>query len=143
MVSQLLSKLESWLRKRVPHKELGWKEIDEKFTRFVLLKTRWFSVYLHKLDAPIRAPLCHDHPWHFWTFVLGCGYNEEMNGKTIWRGPWTVLYRTARSSHNTITLRDRPNWSLLIVSNRVRDWRKLECRPVEKGGHWLTEHKDG
>jgi hypothetical protein len=132
--------VERMLRKYVPLKEIGWKQWGETFTRFILLKTRWFAVYVHKLDAPLRPPMCHDHPWHFWAFVLGHGYYEEMNGKVAWRGAGSVLYRTARSNHNTITKEGRPNWSIIIVSKRVRDWAKTPCDPPDYP-HWLLEKK--
>ena len=130
IVSRVFLGLEPWLRRRVTHKELGWKEIGEKFTRFVLLKTRWLSVYLHKLDAPVRHPQCHDHPWHFWVLVLGHGYYEEMRGRTVWRRPGSVLYRPAASLHNTITVAGRPNWSVIVVSGRKRDWGMRGCDDV-------------
>ena len=56
---------ETWLRRRVPFKEIGWTEIGEKFTRYALWRTRWFNVYLHQLYAPNWHPQCHDHPWGF------------------------------------------------------------------------------
>lgn len=122
-----MNRFERWLRASVPYKELGWDEIGEKFTRFVLIKTRWFSLYAHRLDAPVTHPKCHDHPWHFWTAILAGGYHEDMNGKRAWRGPGTVLYRPAASLHNTTTLAGEPMWSLVLVSGRVRDWGFEAC----------------
>lgn len=129
-----MGRIELFLRRHLPLKELGWFAYNEVFTRFSLFKSRWLSIYLHKLDAPIRPSLCHDHPWHFWVFVLGAGYWEEMNGQVTWRDPWSVFYRTARSTHNTVTRAGRPNWSIVVVSKRVRDWSKVGC---ESAHHWL------
>lgn len=123
-----LNRLEAWLRTHVPFKEIGWEEIGEKFTRWMLVKfKRLPSIYVHKLDAPIRHPQCHDHPWHFWAFVVNGGYFEEMNGNTVWRAPGSLLYRPARSLHNTITKEGRPSWSIIIVSPVVRKWGFRHC----------------
>lgn len=127
LLVRALQWLEPWLRSHLPLKELGWTEIGEKFTRFVLFKTRRLSVYLHKLDAPVRPPECHDHPWHFWVLVLGHGYYEEMRGRVVWRRPGEVFYRPAVSLHNTITVPGRPNWSVIVVSGRRRNWAKAAC----------------
>lgn len=124
--ADLRSMIERLLRRWLPFKELGWWEYDEHLTRFIVVKLPWFSVYIHKLVAQQRPPLCHDHPWHFWAIVLGAGYWEEIRGQTVWRGPGSVLYRTAKSSHNTITQLGA-NWSIIVVSHRKRSWAKLPC----------------
>jgi hypothetical protein len=134
--------IEVWLRANVALKELGWEEVGEKFTRFVLFRCRWFSVYLHKLDAPLTPENCHDHPWHFWTFILSGGYWEDMNGRRTWRGAGSLLYRTARSLHNTTTLERRPMWSLVIVSRKVRPWSMRSCGAAPAASHWLTAKEE-
>jgi hypothetical protein len=148
-----MSRFEAWLRRRFPLKELGWKEIGEKFTRWTLFRCPRFAVYLHKLDAPVTHPKCHDHPWHFWTVILRGGYWEDINGTRTWRGPGTILYRTARSLHNTTTLPGRPMWSLILVSQhpgpdgpKKRDWNMVDhdggcdrSAPKQPSGHWLLE----
>ncbi len=125
-------RLEPWLRHRFNFKEIGWEEIGEKFTRFIIFKSRFLSVYVHKLDAPIPHPNCHDHPWHFWSIILRNGYEEIMNGKKIWRGAGSVLYRPALSTHNTITIEGKPMWSLIIISKRIRPWGFKKCDGIPK-----------
>ncbi len=122
-----MSKIESWLRRHFRHKELGWADIGEVFTRFTVLRTPFFSVYLHKLDAPVPHPHCHDHPWHFWTLILAGGYHEWA-GKGVsykFRGPGTILYRTAKFSHIVVT--NGAGWSLIVASPKVRSWGFLVC----------------
>lgn len=122
-------KLRDWLLARLPHKEMGWKEIGERFVRFRLIKTRWFNVYLHWLEAPTWHTHCHDHPWHFWAVLLWGGYLEELDsGKKVWRGPGSVLYRHARFRHNVITPRG-PNWSIIVTSGVKRKWGFVGCKP--------------
>jgi hypothetical protein len=117
---------ERFLRRWCHVKEIGWEEIGEKFTRFQLLKLPWLNVYLHRLEAPNPHPYCHDHPWHFWAFVLKGGYWETLPHGNFWRGPGSILFRPARTRHNVLT--PGVNWSLIFTSGRVRQWRFITER---------------
>jgi hypothetical protein len=107
---------------------MGWKEIGETFYRWTLLRTRWFTLCLHYLDAPNWHPQCHDHPWWFVAIILAGGYWENAYGKTRWRGPLSFLYRPAWWSHNVATPRRQPNWSLIITGPKAREWGFHDCR---------------
>lgn len=109
------------LRRVLPHKEIGWSEIGETFTRFTLVKTRWLTVFLHRLDAPNAHPQCHDHPWPFMTLILRGGYDEFHGGVWIWRKPGSILYRPAEFSHNVRT-GSVVAWSMVIVGAKRREW---------------------
>jgi len=44
--------------------------------RYVLFRTRWFSIYIHRfLLSDDGVP--HDHPFNFITYIAECGYWEE------------------------------------------------------------------
>jgi hypothetical protein len=109
------------LRKFFPFKELGWE--NEEFTRFQILKTPWFNIYLHRLVAPTWHPQCHDHPWHFWSLILFGGYFEWFNGRLTRHRPGTVLYRPARSQHNVVTV--GVCYSIIVTSRKVRNWQMI------------------
>lgn len=126
MGSQTPSRVEVFLRKHFNFKEIGWEEIGEKFTRYVLLKTKWFSIYVHQLWAPSWHPECHDHPWWFLTLLLKGGYLEKVNGKNFHRHPGMVLYRPGSFSHNVITPYG-VSWSLIIAGPKSRDWGFRPC----------------
>ncbi len=112
---------------RLPHKQIGWKEIGEDFIRYAILKTPWFNVYLHRLIAPAWHPMCHDHPWSFVTFILWSGYLERVaSGKEIRRRPGSVLYRPAEFRHNVITPYGTA-WSLIVTTKKSRDWGFQPC----------------
>lgn len=115
------------LMKYVPHKQLGWKEINEDFIRFQLVKSPFLNIYLHRLDAEIEHPNCHDHPWHFWALILWNGYREYIKGKWYWRGPMSILYRPALSLHNVVTKSGQPSWSIIVTSGKNRDWGFKPC----------------
>lgn len=116
------------LKAILPHREMGWEEIGEEFTRFTLLWTPWFSVYLHRLYCPIAHPQCHDHPWSFVSLILKGGYMEYTKGKNEWRWrlPGSVLWRPAHWTHNVIT-HERASWSIIITGARRREWGFHSC----------------
>lgn len=112
------------LTKLLPYKEIGWKELNEVFYRFQLLKTPWFNIYLHRLDSPNAHPQCHDHPWSFLAIILKGGYSELHDGKWKWRGPGSILFRPAEWAHNVVTF--GTNWSIVITGAKKRDWGFVE-----------------
>jgi hypothetical protein len=118
--------IERLLRKYLPHKELGWTEIGEKFTRYALIRTRWFNVYLHQLYAPNWHPECHDHPWGFVTILLRRGYLELIGNKTYIRRPGAILYRPADFAHS-VTTPYGTSWSLIITTPKQRKWGFRPC----------------
>lgn len=119
------SKMINLLTKILPYKEIGWHDIGETFYRFQLLKTRWFNIYLHWLDAPNEHPQCHDHPWDFWAIILKGGYYEFNNGVWTFRKPGSFLYRPATFAHNVVT--PKPNWSIIFTSAKKREWSMISC----------------
>jgi hypothetical protein len=135
------------LCKVFPYKEIGWKEIGEVFYRWTLFKCRWFKVVLHRLHAPNWHEKCHDHPWDFWAFIIRGGYLEMVDpdqniggrGKFIgtvpgsgneiyWRPVGSLLYRSAETRHNVVTKADKPNWSIVVMTPKRREWGIKDCR---------------
>ena len=109
----------------VPHRDLGWTEIGEEFTRYVLLKTPLVKVFLHRLVCPVWPRRQHDHPWGYVAIILRGGYDERVqvgdHATCEWYGPGRVLFRTAEHTHS-VTTRDKPCWSLVVVGRKTREW---------------------
>jgi hypothetical protein len=118
--------IEQILRRVFSHKEIGWKDIGEEFTRYILLKTPWFNVYLHQLSAPQWHPECHDHPWSFVAILLRRGYLEQVGASITRRRPGTILYRPAEFSHN-VTTPFGTSWSVIFTGPKSRQWAFLRC----------------
>jgi len=114
------------LRRILPHKDIGWAEIGEKFTRYTLVKTPWIRVYLHQLDAPAWHPDCHDHPWSFIAILLRSGYLERVGTEDFRRRPVSILWRPAEFVHNVITPYGT-SWSLIFTGPKVREWSFRAC----------------
>lgn len=95
-------------------------------TRYFLIQTRWFALYLHHLHASDEDRALHDHPWSFVTFLLSSGYWEWTPSETFgcesphWRRRFSVLYRPAEWQHR-LSLK-QPTWSLILRFKRRRDW---------------------
>lgn len=47
------------------------------------IRTRLFSIYVHRFDGPDPGIDLHDHPWTFRSIVLRGGYVEERC-RTLW-----------------------------------------------------------
>jgi hypothetical protein len=129
------------LRKYFEHKEIGWTEIGEQFTRYQIFKSRWINVYLHELWAPAWHPECHDHPWGFLAILLWRGYLERIGTKDYRRWPGSILVRSATFAHNVITPYGK-SWSLILTGPRSRQWGFKPCdRPTSTTTPW-HEYRD-
>lgn len=57
-----------------------WFDIVEDgvtlLTRLTILRTPWFQILLHWINAPDHTEDMHDHPWAFFGFVIDGGYTE-------------------------------------------------------------------
>jgi len=113
-----------------PHEEIGWTEVGEEFTRYRLLVTPWFRVFVHRLWCPVWHPQGHDHPWSFVAIVLWGGYLERTQAERKWRGPGSVLFRPAEFVHNVIT-GQKVNWSIVITGPKRRQWGFVDMKPLE------------
>jgi len=118
---------EALLRRIVPYKEIGWQDIGEVFYRYTFIKSRWFNLYLHVLDAPSWHPVgCHDHPWWFITLLLSGGYLEYNGKKLSHRYPGMVLYRPAKHAHD-VTTPYGTSWSSVLTGPKERTWGFKSC----------------
>lgn len=115
------------LLKLLPYKDIGWKEIGEEFTRYTVLKTPWFNVYLHQLYAPVAHPECHDHPWSFLAVLLWRGYSEQVGSEWYRRRPGSMLWRPAEFIHNVVTPYGT-SWSLIFTGAKKRAWGFKTCK---------------
>ncbi len=101
-------------------------------TRWRLVQTPWFGIYLHRMDGPDSRPTLHDHPWPFVSFVLRGGYDEVQKytlptGRAVNR----VNVKRATDLHYIWRLHRDPTWTLMLVGRRRRDWGY-----VDRDGTW-------
>lgn len=101
-------------------------------TRWRVISTPLFGLYVHRIDGPDPRPTLHDHPWPFVTFVLAGSYTEDFRSTRCdhigpimrrrsreWRR-WSV-HRMRKTDAHTITSVRARTWTLLLVGRRRRE----------------------
>jgi hypothetical protein len=103
-------------------------------TRWRLVQTPWFGVYLHRLGGPDPRATLHDHPWNFVSIVLWGGYTERVcqgrshdgSPQTNWRDVRWINVKPALGLHSIRRLFRAPTWTLMLVGRRQRTWGYLD-----------------
>lgn len=106
-----------------------WKHIADLdrpseiyLSRLMLIKTRWFGVYVHLIRRADYARCEHDHPWSFCTIILRGGYEEEVGGRRFVRRPGYVGYRSRHFEHRITQLRRGTALTLVFRGPDHVDW---------------------
>lgn len=99
------------------------------FKRWLLLRTPWFSVFIHGMydRAGDRDAHCHDHPWNFWSLILWGGYFEVVHDTRDHhygvRGPGNLQYMPAKGIyHRILELNRSRSYSLVVASRKTQPW---------------------
>lgn len=102
-------------------------------TRWRLIQTPWFGVYLHRFDTPDPRPTLHDHPWAFTSVVLRGGYDEQRRSRGDEYQPYSTPAHVRHLNikrlgdlHWIDRLHRVPTWTLMLVGRRRRDWGYLD-----------------
>lgn len=108
-------------------------------TRWRLIQTPWFGIFLHRFEMPDPRQTLHDHPWAFFSIVLRGGYDEFRRDTHIYdpclEDSRTYCYphsvkRFSRmplnSLHFIAKLHRNPTWTLVFVGPRKRIWGYLD-----------------
>lgn len=96
-------------------------------TRWRIIRTPWFGIFLHKHHNSDQSRHLHDHPWNFTTIVLRGGYDELVParhgvGMRHWpAGSWHRLH--AEDAHTIDHLERTPTWTLMLVGRHRRVWQ--------------------
>lgn len=110
-----------------PRRRVIWSCTADRgplLTRYYLLETRWFALYLHHLQASDEDRALHDHPWSFLTLLLSSGYWEWVPSNVgpyrLWRRRFSLLWRPAEWQHRLELV--KPTWTLVLRLKRRREW---------------------
>lgn len=103
---------------------------DPYLTRYRLITTFWFGVYVHYFHRSDHDRALHDHPWSFISIPLSSGYWEHGDpGPGL---PWSTriernwcpmfrpLCRQAEWAHRIEI--PKPMWTLVLRGPVVRSW---------------------
>lgn len=105
--------------------------LENYLTRWRIIQTPWFGIYLHRMDGPDSRPTLHDHPWNFLSIVLKGGYEEKYDYMKAIRYITRTNRKKATDVHYIKRLLRVPTWTLMFVGRRKREWGY-----VDPGGLW-------
>lgn len=109
-------------------KEIVSKTGELHFRRYLLFKTPWFTIYLHRICKSDEDIHMHDHPWDFESMILSGSYAEfskyppnfdEVQYNKYYAGD--VIKHKASDAHK-IMLLTREVWTLVCVTGKKQPW---------------------
>jgi hypothetical protein len=107
-------------------------------TRWRIVQTPWFGMYLHRHNAHDPRDTLHDHPWPLLSIVLRGGYKERVGvpdpdgrmtvccSDRTWRAG-SIHWMRHTDAHTIYKLLRSPTWTLLLVGRR---------QPEPSWGYW-------
>ena len=124
-------------------KEIKSKDGVVHFRRWELIKTRWFSIWLHGIYEADKDLHLHNHPWDYKSVVLKGSYIEETNDGQNTLKPGTFTSRNGAQFHKIKKLLTKKVYTLFMVSPVRRDWGYIvngrfiqheDYRKLKRGG---------
>lgn len=106
-------------------KEIRSKEGKLHFKRWQLLKTKWFTIYIHGIYHKDEDAHLHNHPWNFCNVILKGMYTEETNTGTILQKPFKCNKRNGSDYHKIKDVHTNVVYTLFIIGSERRDWGYL------------------
>jgi len=97
---------------------------DEPYLyRWHIIKTKWFSLYVHKMVHDDDDRALHDHPGDNVSVLLSGAYYEHLeNRRRISRIQGDMLYRKAEEKHRLEMVFTEQTISLWVVFHKRRVW---------------------
>lgn len=120
-----------WFRQLLsgrPHQVIGGD--DPYLLRWYLIpRTGWINVYLHKFMRDDDDRALHDHPWWFVSLVIRGWYYERVHDRGIVsRFAGSIAFRRATHRHQVMLPREAgtdrpvPCWTIVVTGPRSRTW---------------------
>ena len=115
-------------------------QTQEYLVRYSLRLPFGWSVKVHQILLSDGDRCRHSHPWIMIRVILKGGYTEEVGpGKFVELKPWRpwypfrMYYAGWNFQHRIHKLTNGPNWSLVLMGPKKREWGFFV-----KGGwmHW-------
>jgi len=106
-------------------KEIRSRDGILHFKRWELLKTSWFSVYIHGIYKEDQDDHLHNHPWKIATLILKGCYIEQLETKIRKRFPGHFGYLNLNKFHKIQSIVRGPVYTLAIVSKPLQSWGYL------------------
>jgi hypothetical protein len=94
---------------------------DLYMTRIILFRTQWFKLMVNIFHRSDDDRALHDHPWHFWSFILWRGYIEHTAEGAKRIRPFQLIHRNPWWTHR-VELVKSPAVTLVVTGRKVREW---------------------
>jgi len=122
--------------RREPDKIIGGED-DPYLKRWHIMRTPWFSIYLHQFLRSDEDRALHDHPADSMSFIIEGSYLEWLECKTETDRVMTLTYRPRRAfipifrraeTMHRVQLRldgdfkEIPVWTIFLFFRRRREW---------------------
>lgn len=103
---------------------------DEYLVRYILFRTPWFGVQVHRINRADSDRDMHNHPRAFWSIILRGGYDEERDAEFggrrhhLWRQHrvGSINRMKLKDFHSIRTMVREPTWTLVIVGPARQKW---------------------
>lgn len=106
-------------------KEIKSKEGVLHFRRWQLLKTRWFTIYIHGIYHKDEDTHLHNHPWNFINMILKGSYTEQTVNGTILQKPFRINKRKGSDYHKILNVHTNVVYTLFIIGSKRMEWGYL------------------
>jgi len=103
-------------------KEIKSKDGKLHFRRWQLIKTPWFSIYIHGIYAPDEDRHLHNHTWDYTSIVLSGSYLEKTKNHIKLLGIGKISSRDGSDYHKIYKLVSKSVYTLFIVGPTKRHW---------------------
>ena len=103
-------------------KEIKSKSGKIHFRRWELIKTPWFSIWIHGIYAADEDKHLHNHPWDFKSLILKGSYIEETEKGCILQSVGKFNSRSGEDFHKILKVNDSVVYTLFIASPIKREW---------------------
>lgn len=98
-------------------------------TRWRIIHTPWFGIYLHKWNKPDPRPTLHNHPWPFISFILKGSYEEHRLMDLGYKYGYAAIHGfikwvniVKRDDYHAVTSVKSGTISLMFVGKTHEDW---------------------
>ncbi len=122
----MLQRLRRWLERHDPdHYTITGRDTSGAtlpyLTRYHVLSTPWFRVYVHNIHRSDGDPNLHSHPWPFMAIqIAGFGYYEQRLSGVYRRRPGQVSILGRSKLHRVTLPPGKESWSVVFTLPRCQ-----------------------
>jgi len=82
-----------------------YKSLVGYLERFTVIHVGRLHIRLHRIKSADRTPFLHSHPFHYISFIMRGGYEEELENKIIDHKRFSFIFRRNSTYHRIKSVR--------------------------------------